>query len=374
MLTAVVLALLIQQFTVEPAPAWDALFVRREGWTGADGIHSIPLDGKESPGGMDRADTLFLFSDTFVGQSRADGSRHDTNMVNNSSAWLRRGAPLSELRFHYGGTQEKPVSLFAPSTPNAQPGEWYWPHDGIARDGAVHFFAHRFKRSNEGLGFARAGLAMITLPHPDRPPFSDAEQRDCPFYEPAGPEGVEITFGCAILDNAGSAGAPHPDGWLYVTGVREAPGKKWLLCARVPPAELRDWQAWRFWDGTSWTEDFRTAAPVADRVSPEHSISPMADGRFLLIYQADTISRVVAARIGTAPQGPYGEQIALYTVPIPAEPKVWTYNSKAHPHLSAPGELLVSYHVNPTDFWDNFRHADAYRPRFLRVRWSANGD
>jgi len=369
LIAAVLLALLTQQFTAEPAPEWDALFLRPSGWTGADGIQSIPLDGDDRSGGLTRTDTLFLFSDSFIGEIRPGGTRHDAKLVNNTAALLTRDGFPDGIRFHHGGTAAAPAALFVPSTPLAKPGEWYWPHDGIALDGAVHFFAHRFLRSSGGLGFARAGLAAITLPRGSLPPFAEAVQRDCPFYAPTTPLRAETTFGCAILANTAAAGAPHPDGWLYVTGVREAPLDKRLLCARVKPEALLDWTAWTFWDGAAWTAEFEAAAAVTDRVSPEHSITPLEDGRFLLVYQADTISRVVAARIGVAPQGPYGEQIDLFTCPVPEAPQVWTYNAKAHPHLSGPRELLVSYHVNPTNFWDNFRYADAYRPRFIRVGW-----
>jgi hypothetical protein len=360
---------LVQQFTVAPAPEWDAAFARTSGWTGADGIHSIPFDGDERAGGLARSATLFLFSDTFIGEVTPDGRRQHAKMVNNTVALLPAAGFPAGLRFDHGGTAAAPTAVFTPATPAALPGEWYWPHDGIALDGAVHFFAHRFRRSSEGMGFARAGLAAITLLPGSRPPFADAVQRDCPFYAPATAQRGETSFGCAILANTLAAGAPHPDGWLYVTGVREAPFDKRLLLARVRPEALLDWSAWRFWDGAVWHPDPAAAISVADRVSPEHSITPLDDGRFLLVYQADTISRVVAARIGDAPQGPYGVQIDLYVCPTPAQPAVWTYNAKAHPHLSGPRELLVSYHVNPTDFWDNFAHADAYRPRFIRVRW-----
>src|SRR5690606_34343117 len=34
-----------------PAPEWSALFDRTSGWTGADGIFSVPLEGRDAPGG-----------------------------------------------------------------------------------------------------------------------------------------------------------------------------------------------------------------------------------------------------------------------------------------------------------------------------------
>ena len=53
---------------VERADAWEALFNRTSGWTGADGIYSIPISGDESPGSAAETSTLFVFSDTFIGE------------------------------------------------------------------------------------------------------------------------------------------------------------------------------------------------------------------------------------------------------------------------------------------------------------------
>ena len=41
-----------------------------------------------------------------------------------------------------------------------------------------------------------------------------------------------------------------------------------------------------------------------------------------------------------------------------------TYNAKAHPALSGPNELLITYNVNGEDC---FVYGDTYRPRFLRL-------
>jgi len=42
--------------------------------------------------------------------------------------------------------------------------------------------------------------------------------------------------------------------------------------------------------------------------------------------------------------------------------------SKAHPHLSKPDELLVSYNVNTISFDMHLRKGDIYRPRFISLR------
>ncbi len=70
-------------FTAEPAPEWTALMERTSGWFGADGIYSIPLDGVEDQG-VEGKQTLFIFSDTYIGEVENNVPRPDNIMVNNS--------------------------------------------------------------------------------------------------------------------------------------------------------------------------------------------------------------------------------------------------------------------------------------------------
>ena len=47
----------------------------------------------------------------------------------------------------------------------------------------------------------------------------------------------------------------------------------------------------------------------------------------------------------------------------------YTYNAKAHPNLSKPGEILISYNVNSFDFLDDIvKHPYHLRPRFISVK------
>mgnify|MGYP000612110995 CR=1 FL=1 len=45
----------------------------------------------------------------------------------------------------------------------------------------------------------------------------------------------------------------------------------------------------------------------------------------------------------------------------------FTYAAKGHPHLSAPGELLISYIVNSHDFTELVSNSSIYRPQFISV-------
>jgi hypothetical protein len=81
------------------------------------------------------------------------------------------------------------------------------------------------------------------------------------------------------------------------------------------------------------------------------------------------MSSTVAMRIGASPVGPFGPIIKLYDCPESKENKnYFMYNAKAHPSLSKPGELLISYNVNSFEFWKEIQTKPTlYRPRFLKL-------
>ena len=82
---------------VDSAPEWDALFdLHSGGWTGADGIFSLPQTGTEAANGFLNTDTLFLFSDTFTDDVFPDGSRSGMNIVHNTVGLRPAGGPAGD--------------------------------------------------------------------------------------------------------------------------------------------------------------------------------------------------------------------------------------------------------------------------------------
>ncbi len=363
-----------QLYRVETAPEWNTLFDRNSGWSGADGIYSIPLNGDERTGGDNPRGTFFVFSDTFIGDVDDEGHRlPGTVMVNNTVAWMPPGEPDPEsLLFFHGLAPEdtsSPRAVFVPNTPNTQPGEWYWLMDGIALEDSVYIFALRMY-STPDIWFDIAGISLVSMSIDTRPPFPEYFQRELPVFLEATEDHGKIHFGVGILPNTETAGAPFPDGYIYIYGLDEVPFNKYALVARVPEEHFNDIDQWRYYDGQVWVEDIESAARLTDRVSSEMSVSPLGDGRFIMTFQLDTISRFIAFRIGETPWGPWNELHEIYACPEPRyleDEDVWCYNAKAHPHLSQQGELLISYNVNVLDFWTHFDYADIYRPRFIRL-------
>ena len=217
--------------------------------------------------------------------------------------------------------------------------------------------------------FDDVGLGLIAIPKGSRAPFTNQRQKDVPFFFKDSKGKGKVVFGVSVLANTKGAGALHPDGYIYVYGVR-GPFKE-LLVARVPDSLFEDFAQWRFWDGNEWQPDVHACAALTNRVSNEMSVSFMEDSRVIAAYQLDTNSPDICIQAGKTPWGPFELAKKVWSTPeIYEDIDFYTYNAKAHPHLSKPDELLISYNVNSFDFADDIKkHPHHLRPRFIRVTY-----
>ena len=353
----------IAPYSAVPANAWTELFDQTSGWTGADGVYSIPLSGDERACAGHLTQTFFTFSDTFIGEVDGHGHRlPGTVMVNNTQALLTGAKPLKDALEFFWKTDAlgKPTAMVVPDT---APEESLWPQDGIAIGGKLFLFAMRMAPAATPFGFEIAGVSQLVWQVGPGMPFATYTQSATPLQD-----GVD-SYGRAVLANTADAHAPFPDGYVYVYGLRELPFDKQMLAARVAPGDVGDFASYRFWDGAAWSPDLHAAAPLVHRMSSEYSVSPLADGRFLVTYQQDDfLGQDVTVRFATTPVGPFDDVVPVYHIPEPGlDPDIYAYGSKAHPHLSRPDRLLISYHVNTFDFADHFTYADIYRPRFVEL-------
>jgi hypothetical protein len=359
-------------FTVEPAPEWSALLKRNIGWFGADGIYTIPLNGHEHQQTHDSQKTLFIFSDTMIGEVTDSTMLPGYKMIHNSVAYLTGNKPdSSHIKFYCDKDKDgKAESLFIPHTPKTQPGDYFWLGDGFHNQAthATYIFGYRVHNVSEGaFGFKEVGNVIIKLPANSQPPYRDQEQMDTPFYLD---NNNEIgSFGAGIFVNTAESGARHPDGYVYVYGVISLAKK--LVVARVNPTDFEHFNQWKFWDGKTWVSDIHKAAAVTDKVSNELSLTVLPDGRYALVFQEGGMSTTVGMRIGASPIGPFGPIIKLWDCSKDLEEKTFlVYNAKAHPTLSAAGELLITYNVNSAEFIKDLnKHPHLYRPRFIRVKF-----
>ncbi|MDN5284268.1 MAG: hypothetical protein JWR38_542 [Mucilaginibacter sp.] len=364
------------KFTIEAAPEWNALLKREVGWFGGDGIYTIPLNGIENKQAKANDKILFIFSDSMIGRIENDTMAAGYKMIHNSVAYLNGIMPaVEQMKFTWDVDKKgAPESVFIPRTTQTDPSDYYWLGDGFVNqelNNAVYIFGYRVRNVGTGaFGFKEVGNTLIKIPSGAKPPYKNVKQMDTPFYL-TDKNGDIGSFGAGIYVNTSKAGAPKPDGYIYVYGVRGM-GKK-LMVARILPKDFEKFDKWTFYDGTNWAGDMNKVADVTENVSNELSLTALPDGRYALVFQIGGMSADVGMRIGATPYGPFGPVIKIWDCKPDLEEKTFVvYNAKAHPSLSAPGELLISYNINSVDFIPDLKkHPNLYRPRFIRMKISS---
>lgn len=314
--------------SVKPLPALESCFARTEGWTGADGAHSVEV----APGLV-----LWLFGDTFVGRV-VDGRRVDTTMPRNTVAFQdARG-----FRFF---TEEA-------LSPQGK-GEWYWPGDACVVKGRLYLFLMRCRsvpEAPEGFGFEVVGHDLIRVDDPTLEPSKWKMARG------AVPGPVLLGAACVV-----------DDGWLYAYGLKPGADRS-LYLARLPldALERLDMAAWRFWTGDGW-------GPGAPQAMFPDGATEMSVSRvkgltgWYAVYTRMGLGGDICLRQSARPEGPWSEPLLVLRAPE-AEQGLLVYGARAHPEqATAPRELVLTYNCNIASFDEHFRRPDVYRPRAVSV-------
>ncbi len=366
-------------FAVVRDEPWSAIMQNNDGWTGSDGVFTIPMDGREVYGSG--CDTTITFGDTLIDQvDPLDFRRSDRmHMLHNSSAFVPESIPdLTRMDFTWGihedGSDDSllnpPVSVLNdPSSPG-----YYWPQDSLMADGRCYTFPltiHDWPEGPEGFQFRVDGVAMVISPVEEgRIRWDKADHcKTNLYYETAG---KSIYYGGCVFPNTEAAGIENADGYIYLLGTIHVGMGADLCVARIPETMIAQTEAWQFYDGEGWSEDIARSAALAKDVSCELSLSRITgklhQGEYLLVYQKEVNSPVIAYRTAPAPWGPFSEAHEVYfTEEVCKGRGIYTYNAKAHPHLSPAGEYLVSYNVNTIAWQMHMAHGDICRPKFIRL-------
>ena len=338
-----------------PAGDLDAIFARQKGWVGADGNYSVQI-------APDRI--LWFYSDTWIGEI-AGGRRENCVLVNNSVGVQTGERGESRVEFFWGTTAAgKPAALFVPDDGHG----WFWLFGGTFAGGRLHLLLWQMEKASGPAAFAFRNVAVwhaeVTNPQ-DPPPQWRTTLRKLPFTE-LSPD-RRVLFGSAVLSH---------DDQVYVYGVDERPldksfGRRMIL-ARVGTGEMATFDRWRFWSADGWASDFRRVQPLAAGMATEYSVTRMAAwGKFVAVTSDVFLSPNIVARVAEEPWGPWSEPVPLYTCQEPTWSKsIFCYAGKAHASLSSPGELVISYAANSSDFGELFSNPRLYWPRFVRVKVS----
>ena len=351
------------------ATEWTRLFDRRQGWIGSDGIFSFNLNGKDTIGSADEnTKTFFIFSDTLVGSVNEQTLAVSAGPMMNHSAGLLTGdePDADSIEFYYGYKGDMTcTNLF---------GDNYWLMDGVVIGDCVYVTAIRVDGS-----WRVQSIDLIKIPivneQPDLANFTVVPNMPMLHWQ----GDYSVVFGNGIMPNTVEAGVSEEmaDGYIYVYGYRMSSDyHSELLVARVLPEDFENGKKWRYWNGAEWVANIREvnnekAVIMPNPVSNEASVTPIESGiyagKYMAVYCRSGQNRTMEYAIADTPVGPFSEGVAFFDAPEAEDYplRTYSYNAKAHPHLSSEGHLLVTYNVNNPDMWSATNQL--YRSRWLEI-------
>jgi hypothetical protein len=328
-----------------PAPDLDALYQRTNGWIGSDAAYSIPLG--------ERA-TLWLFGDTLVGEVR-DGKRRNAKMINNSIAVQSLGS--APQYFYRTNSDGSPVSVF---TPDDGTNSFFWPWDGVRTARGLFVFLTQVRHTDDKSvwGFKLFSASLACVSNPDSAPA---------LWKIAVTKEPWADFATRPATAYGWSVVQHQN-YVYVYGT--AAGAAGATVARAPQESLDDFAQWRFYSNGLWQKDPRQATAIFPDKPPEGTVRwAPALGHFAAVY-SEGLSGDIVLREAPDPAGPWSERRVIYHCPDSNRSKAYyCYAGKAHPELSGPEELVITYAVNSNNFFDLFNDPLLYWPRFLRLKF-----
>ncbi len=370
-------------WAVEPSRQWTGLFSSvgtypyqisgvggsyAQGWLLADGIYTLNLDGGDMMGSLKTNDTtLFVFSDTLMGNFNNYSGTYgmysfgmaNRAMVNHSFAILQGSDPDPRNIQFYMHTASGEGNII----PIRE-----WVQELIKIDNKIYCFGMQF-----GDDWGADSWDLVSFPFDKENStvdFSNAPTvvENIPIRTEV--DGYTYDYSAAALDNTVSGGAtPSPDGYIYIYGIKGGWLFKQAIVARVTPEEFADTSKWRYWNGSDWVEDIKESAELASEavVSSEYSVSYMTsglhEGKYVMNITRGSMSSCLQMAFSDSLTGTFDNFTSIYCCDelydypaINGDTGFYTYNAKAHPNLSAEGELLISYNLNSANFDRNLSH------------------
>lgn len=284
---------------------------------------------------------------------------------------------LNKVRFYNNTQQYKDIYAHANSVLlEENEHAWIWLQDGAVVGDTLFFYpfiVNTDLNQPEGLQFRIAGITMMQTKIKDNKlDFSTTKQKKAPLLKKVGHS--EWMFGAGVFANTKQANTLNPDGYIYLYGCKTTMGLRELVVARVKEQYYAYFDDYEFYSDGKWVTEISEATPLLGHVSTELSVTELRDGhnkgKFMCVFTYDVNTPEVAFAIGDTPYGPFSEPQTIYLTPEPSIYKstTYTYNAKAHPHLSKSKEILVTYNTNTYSFDHNMSDYRVYRPRFLTFK------
>jgi len=295
---------------------------------------------------------FFALGDTSYYNLNPDGSAGTLVGFGNNSAWVQSGSCFSLLDRPGPGPRSWVL-------PPERDGSIYWPGASVVVGPRLYVFMQRLYLdrvfgTSLGASVAEFDLATLKLARIVPIPWTAAR-----------------VFG---------VGAVYDGGYLYAyASQRETCAfcfSSDLYVARVPENRIGQIDAWQYYDGSSWTSDFRGAVSVLPASVSNVNVQRYGNGFLLVTKPLSIIGPQVEAWWAPNPAGPWQDLGTIYTVPTPPPSHVpgfvytqaYTYNPVVVTGARlASGMYLGSYNVNSFSAAEAQRDGRMTGPRFFPV-------
>jgi hypothetical protein len=367
----------------DEAPDYSALLSNYEGWSGADGIYTVTLDGLDY--NYERKEqeqsTFFLFSDTILSSVDAKTDlRSGVSMVNNTSAILTGGIPdPAKMKFRIPASNKTANIIPNPSIPATKAGKeiYYWLGDTFVLGDYLYVYCLRIDSVPTLFGFEQIGVDLArydivdgVVNYNSLKIINDEKKQLCDVSDTKS----EFYFGGAVYQSTEAAGVINPDGYIYVYGYNDIENLgRQLVVSRVKPEDIENFASYEYLGSdNNWSSEVPSKFLYLEKdIAPECSVTQIQTGqnkgKYLFVWSYLTNSATIKVSMSDTPYTPFTKQTTIYTHDSTLTTignGNNTYNAKAHPALSGSEELIISYNVNGEDC---FKYGDIYRPRFLRL-------
>lgn len=247
-----------------------------------------------------------------------------------------------------------------------KPYSWFWLQDGIVDNNNFYIYPciiEQEKNGIEGFEFKIKGVAALEMEISNGTVnYHDTKMKSAPLY--CIKDNKEFVFPIAIMKD---------DDYYYFYGYcnERRYFLRSLIVGRILKNKLHDLNNLEYYSNNGWDRDFTNSKKILDHISCEMSVQKIIDGenkgKYLAVFQYDTNGPFVAYSIGESPVGPFCSPRIIYRTPEidTYNATTYTYNAKAHLHLSEPKSILVSYNCNDCSMKANKNDYTIYHPRFL---------
>jgi len=337
---------------------WSELFHRKNatGWLNADGFYSCACDGDESFGSANATTkSVFIFSDSHMGVTNSKGIIvTELGWVNHAACVFTGNQPIDANASYVWGTNgnmQYNTNLFGGS---------YWLGDMFIVRNTLYIFA--FDHDN---AWKPSSSHLVSVPMKNGTPdwskaSVDKSVNSTFFYRDSG---YIYFYGTGVLVNTESANQPFPDDYIYFYGYKEdlKNGTKSLITCRIKEDVFPNFQYVEYYtEGGVWlTDEIKSSKATLTNIGCEISVTPIPmgpyEGKYICVWTKHSSSSDLVYAISDTPYTDWGNPVTFYTCSENGQAPygggdgyLYTYNAKAHPHLSnaETGELLVSYNVN----------------------------